>query len=240
MGTDERNHPGPLSLAAGIRLLRNLPLLSELSDAELTPLAELLRTRRVTAGTFVFMQGSPGEAVWFLVRGRVRIVKTAEDGTQRTLHICEPGDVFGAVVLFDRGDYPASAEALADSVVAYLLREDFDRVSATIPRLRDALARVLGSRLRRAHQRLLEFTATDAEGRLAELLLQLADKQRFEITHPPTQQELATYIGSARETVSRILSRWRRLGWIASEGRRLIIREPDQLQRTGAHDGSSR
>ncbi|HEX6989328.1 MAG TPA: Crp/Fnr family transcriptional regulator [Bacillota bacterium] len=213
-----------------MRLLRGLPLLHELSDAQLAPLADVLRTRRVAAGTFIFRQGEPGEAVWFLIRGRVRIVKEGAEGSQRTLHICQPGDVFGAVILFDRGAYPASAEVLSDSLVAYLLAGDFHRVSATIPPLRDAVSRVLGTRLRRAHQRLLEFTATDSEGRLAELLLQLASAESGEIAPVPTHQELATYIGSARETVSRILSRWRRLGWIETAGRRLIIREPGKLR----------
>ncbi|HEY8448867.1 MAG TPA: Crp/Fnr family transcriptional regulator [Bacillota bacterium] len=231
--TEAREAGQALSAAAARELLRSLPLLHDLPDADLDPIARLLRMRRVAAGSFVFFQGDPGEAVWFLVSGRVRIVKTAPDGTQRTLHICEPGDVFGAVVLFDRGEYPASAEALADSVVAYLRREDFDRVAAQLPQLSGALVGVLGTRLRRAHQRLLEFTATDTEGRLAELLLQLADAKTFTIQQPPTHQELATYIGSARETVSRILSRWRRLGWIETQGRRLLIRNPEALKAAG-------
>lgn len=225
--------------------LRTLHNLQALSDQDLDAIAPYLQKREVDAGEVIFVEGDPGDAAYFVLSGRVSIVKTTPDGDEQLLVICGPGDVFGAVVLLDGGSYPATAEALRDSTLAVLLRSDYQNLRERVPSLSAALTMELGQRLRRAHRRLLSFSAQDSEGRLAELLLQLAAQQadtqgkggsvaslaQLTIDAPPTHQEMANYIGSARETVSRTLSRWRELGWIESRPRRLTILDADALRR---------
>src|SRR5690606_36720157 len=97
----------------------------------------------------------------------------------------------------------------------------------------------LSSRLRRTHRRLQSFSAHDVEGRLLELLEQLAgvelepereDLTPLRIDSPPTHQEMAHFIGCARETVSRTLSRWRRRGWLQNDGRAIVLTDLPALR----------
>ncbi|MEX2355477.1 MAG: Crp/Fnr family transcriptional regulator [Thermaerobacterales bacterium] len=228
-----------------LRLLRRVDVLRHLSDEDLAQLVPYVQRRRIPAGTVVFVQDDPGRAVYFVLEGRIKIIKTTPDGDEQILYICEPGDVFGAVILFDSGHYPATAEAAVDCHLAYLLRDDYQTLGNLLPELESALLKELGTRLRRAHQRLLSFTAHNTEGRLAELLLQLTDTPAtpsspagptgetlpLRLKKPPTHQEMANYIGAARETVSRTLARWRQSGWISSDAGQLLIHDPDALRR---------
>lgn len=228
--------------------LRRLHAFRDLPAAELERLAAVVSTTRAPRGAVIFLQGDPGDGAYFVLEGRVRVSKLAPDGTEYLLSLFEPGEAFGAVVLFDGGNYPATATAVTDTRLACLRRADFLRLAPALPLASRAIARELGTRLRRAHDRLLSFTTRDAEGRLAELLLQLgsgpADGPAGEpgagpgravrVECPPTQQEMGDYIGSSRETVSRILSRWRRSGWVARERGGLAIRDPLALRRCTA------
>lgn len=203
-------------------------------------LARRAVVRRLAAGVRVFGEEDPGSHVYWVRRGAVHILKHGLDGSERLLRICGPREFFGAVVVFSPGGYPATAVAATEVELVALHRDDLLAPPAAA-RVLAGLGREMGRQLRRAQRRLAMLGARGAEARLADLLLQLAlspspPVRALVLPETLTHAQLASYLGCARETVSRIVGRWRALGWLGSQDGRFVILRPDALRRRARWD----
>lgn len=216
--------------------LRTIDLFAELPDAELAKVAAVTYERRYRRGSIVFSEGEPGEAVYFIKSGRVKVSKVTPDGREHIIKIWEAGYPFGLVVLLDKAPYPATAEALEESVVWLIRVSDFDRVLDETPRLALQMLGEVGVRLRKAQVRVQDMAVKSSHGRLAGFLLGLAREQgapgakgsSFDLGL--THQELGNLIGASRETVTRILSDFRREKAIEIVGNTVTIIDENKLE----------
>jgi CRP/FNR family transcriptional regulator, cyclic AMP receptor protein len=216
--------------------LRKIFLFTPLSDHELEIIERLIVDRPYAKGTFIILEGEPGEALFLIRSGRIKIFKTTPDGREQILNILRDGSVFAEVVLFDGGAYPASAQALEDSLVGHLRNEDMEMMLEQHPMLAIKMLRIMGGRLRRAQGLIGDLALQDAYGRLAGLLLRAARQQGqktpegivLQITL--TRQEMANMVGTSRETVARILSRFQQDGALRVERQKFTILAEEKLQ----------
>lgn len=220
-----------------IAVLGSVPLFSRLDRISLERVSRIARRRRYRRGSTIFFEGDPGDSLLIIVSGAVKIYKAAEDGREKTLTILEKGDFFGEMGVFDGAPRSAAAEALSDCEVLIIDRSRFlDLLDAT-PGLATDVALALAERLRRANDDLERLAFRDARGRVIEALLQLsrAHGERTDrgvrLTLRLTHQELASYIGVTRETVTRLLAELQESRLVLVDtGRRIVILNEDGLR----------
>ncbi|HEX5973021.1 MAG TPA: Crp/Fnr family transcriptional regulator [Gemmatimonadaceae bacterium] len=212
--------------------LATIPLFSGLPEEELERFAELTRERSYPKGSVILFQDDPGDSLFVLRAGRVKVVLIGEDGREVILGVLEPGAHFGELALID--DQPRSAHVIAmeDAQLLVLRREDFKRRVEANPTVAWALLTELSRRLRRADVKIGGLVLLDVPGRIARLLLDLADESGGDqIEKPLTHQTIAQMIGASRETVSRAMKEFQDAGLIRVERRRISIGDRDALEK---------
>jgi CRP/FNR family cyclic AMP-dependent transcriptional regulator len=212
--------------------LASIPLFSGLHRDELSKFAELTRERAYPKGSVILFQDDPGDSLFVLRQGRVKVVLIGEDGREVILGVLEPGAHFGELALID--DQPRSAHVIAmdDAQLLILRREDFRRRVEANPTIAWALLTELSRRLRRADQKIGGLVLLDVPGRIARLLLDLADEAGAPtIEKPLTHQTIAQMIGASRETVSRAMKEFQDAGLIRVERRRITVGDREALEK---------
>jgi len=200
-------------------------------------LCRRLHNWHFAAGQLIFEQGEPGELLYIISRGKVKIGTMADDGRENLFSILGPSDMFGELSMLDPGPRMSTAKALTDVMVVTMNRTELREWIAARPQVAEQLMRVLARRLRRMTTSRSDLVFADAPGRVAKLLLRLA--QRFgvqrdgsvEVNHDLTQDELAQLVGSSRETVNKILGDFTNRGWITLYGKGLLISDTERLAR---------
>jgi CRP/FNR family cyclic AMP-dependent transcriptional regulator len=191
---------------------------------------------------YCYFQGDPGDSIYVLRSGRVRLSRITDDGREFTLAFLKPGELFGELALVDPAREVA-AEAVEASEAVAVRREDFEALLARRPDLGLKVTKLLGARNKLMAEKVEDLVFRSVPARLAGLLLSLAKdfgiggdrgtRFAFKITH----RELASCIGSSRETVSQILTSFARERLIARSGRQIIITAPDGLSRLFGRGG---
>lgn len=216
--------------------LAKIPLFRDLEHEELEAISQLARVRNYKKNMIVFMEGEPGEALYFVISGKVKISKMTEDGREQILHILQAGDVFAEVVLIDRGPYPATAEVLETGQVGMLLNDDVENLIRSTPDIAIKLLRIVSKRLRLAQIQVRDLALKDTYGRLAGMLLMLGKEHGEEclegtkIDLPLSRQELANLIGTTRETVTRILGDFKKYKCIDLDKQAITIIDQEKLK----------
>ena len=189
-----------------LAVLQKVPLFAGLPEGEVAPFAELMRERTYPKGSVILFEDDPGDALYLVVSGQVKVVLIGEDGREVILSVLGEGSFFGEMALLD--DEPRSAHVIAmeDSSVLALRREDFRARLRASPEVAIALLKELSRRLRRADDQIGSLVLLDVGGRVAELLARLAEEEGGDrITRKLTHATIAQMIGSSRETVSRTM-----------------------------------
>jgi CRP/FNR family cyclic AMP-dependent transcriptional regulator len=212
--------------------LATVPLFKGLDQAELSKFGELLREKSYPKGSVILFEDDPGDALFIVRSGRVKVVLVAEDGREVILGLLGVGEHFGELALID--DQPRSAHVIAmeDSSLLVLRRDDFRRRVEANPSVAWSLLTELSRRLRRADGKIGSLVLLDVPGRIARMLLDAADEGgAATIEKPLTHQTIAHLIGASRETVSRAMRDFQDSGWVTTERRRIRIVDRAALER---------
>ncbi len=216
--------------------LKKIPLLAELGADSLARLAESVEVREIRRREVVYLPGDPGQALFFVNGGRVKISKVTRDGKALTLNYCGPSEVFGETCLVNGGPREEMAEALENAVITAVERDVFESLLRANASVGYQMTRLLAERRRDVENKLETLVFRDVTSKLAELLLQLAEQYGVDdargtlVALKITHQELANLIGSTRETVSLTLSQFKRKKLICTEGRKVIISDAESLK----------
>ena len=200
-------------------------------------LAQTLETVEFPRGHVIFAEGEPGDRLYIIQSGKVKLGRKSPDGRENLLGIFGPADMFGELSIFDPGPRTSSATAVTDIRAFTMDRAALREWIGKRPEIAEQLLRVLARRLRRTNNMLADLIFTDVPGRVAKALLGLA--QRFgtqeagllRVTHDLTQEEIAQYVGASRETVNKALADFAHRGWLRLEGKSVLILEPERLAR---------
>jgi len=232
--------PDPATLSAA---LGEVPLFRLLPDDDLETLASACRIRRFRRGEVIFHQGDPGDALHVMLAGRVKISSPSDSGVEAILTTLRPGEFFGALALIDGEPRSATATAVEPSETMVLPRERFRQLVNERVEVRDIVFAELARELRRLTNHVEELHFLDIAGRLASLLVRMAEEQtasaeggdpsptELRLDGPITQGELAAMVGSTRQSVNKLLGFFVDDGLIRIERDAIVIQDLAGLQR---------
>ncbi|GEO94838.1 MULTISPECIES: Crp/Fnr family transcriptional regulator [Kocuria] len=219
-----------------IDVLRRAPLFASLDDQAFAALTEELTEVDLSRGSTLFHEGDPGDQLYFIVSGKIKLGRTAADGRESLVAIMGPGELFGEMALFDPSPRSTSATAVSETRLAGLKHENLKKVIERSPDVSAQLLQALARRLRRTNESLADLVFSDVPGRVAKALLDLADRfgrpatDGILVAHELTQEELAQLVGASRETVNKALAEFVQRGWIRLEARAVVILDLQRLK----------
>ena len=213
-------------------LLARSELFGAVSQMTRQRVAERVTERVVQRGQLVFAQDEPGDRMFILAEGAVKLYWSSGHGVVELVRHVPPA-VFGELALLDDGPRSASAEAVERSVLLEVTRAELLRLLRSEEGVAEALLRSLGTMVRRTTRQMTDLVFLDLQGRVARQLLLLAKTPTGQGRHTRriTQGDLATMVGGARQTVNQALRSLQELGFIRADGRTFEILELDELQR---------
>jgi CRP-like cAMP-binding protein len=229
-------------------VLANAGIFRGIDPDAVTTLMRALKPVNFRRGHTVFVEGEPGDLMYIIVTGKVKIGRRTRDGRENLLAVLGPSDVFGELSVFDSGPRTSTVTAVTAVSTLSMDRDALRTWMAGHPGIGEQLLRVLARRLRDTNDNLADLIFTDVPGRVAKLLLQLAlrfgvpngvgsgapdgaEHEAIRVEHDLTQEELAQLVGASRETVNKALAEFVERGWIRLQGKGLIVLDRPRLAR---------
>lgn len=226
-----------MTTLAGRIVLQHSPLFRGLSDESFERVVSLAVQRTFRSGEVVFSQGDPGDALYAVVTGRIRISAGTADGKEIFLNIMEAGDTFGEIALLDGGARTATATAIAPSELVSIRHEPLFALLEREPRLAMDLLRLCGERLRWTSGLVEDAALLDVPARLAKRLLSLAllhgEQTDGAVTLRLSQEDLANFLGVSRQVVNQHLKAWQENGWVGLHRGKITVLDEAAIRRTG-------
>lgn len=195
------------------------------------------RRRRYAAGQLIYTQGEPGNEMYRLLSGSVRVSVTRSDGRKVVFMLLEPGDAFGESSLVDDEQRPQSAEALTDVEVEALDLQSFNHLRAQYRSFDNALLKLLARQMRAVSTIYADTNLNDLSERVATRILTTARSFGTEadggvrLSLRISQAEIALMVGASRQSVNKVLQRFQSDGLLTIEYGNILIRDLPGLQR---------
>jgi CRP/FNR family cyclic AMP-dependent transcriptional regulator len=218
-------------------LLKRHVLFGGLGDGEIAELLAHAHVEHHNAGSEIFAKGSPGQSVIAVLRGSVKISSPSPDGKEIVLNNINAGELFGEIALLDGGERTADATAVEDCELLVVYRRDFLPLLKRRSDICVMLLEMLCQRLRQTSEQVEDVLFGDLGGRVAKVLLRLAQAAQAQgdgsktLVLRVTQQELGSMAGGARESVNRQLQVWQTAGLIKLGKGSISICDVRRLQR---------
>lgn len=218
-------------------VVRRAPLFDALDDESAHALIAEMTATRLERGDILFREGEPGDRLYVIGEGKVKLGRTSTDGRENLVAILGPGEMFGELSLFDPGSRTMTATAIAETQLMSLANDSLTMLLGRHPEVGKALLAALATRLRRTNEHLADLVFTDVPGRVAKALLDLADRfgrhveDGIMVSHDLTQEELAQLVGASRETVNKALADFATRGWLKLEARAVLLLDLERLRR---------
>ncbi|MFV0286182.1 MAG: Crp/Fnr family transcriptional regulator [Demequina sp.] len=219
-----------------VQLLRSSPLFGGMDADSARSLIEQMTRIELARGEVLFNEGDEGQAMFIIVKGKIKLARTARDGRENLLGLLGVGDMTGELSVFDPGPRVSRAHAVEDSVVYELPKDVLDRWLDDHLEMSRHLLRALAQRIRRLSNSMADLVFSDVPGRVAKAILDLGHRfgrmERGHITvrHGLTQEELAQLVGASRETVNKALAEFASRGWIDVHIGAVDVYEPERLR----------
>jgi CRP/FNR family transcriptional regulator, dissimilatory nitrate respiration regulator len=215
--------------------ISRIGLFDGLGSREQTALAGIAESCAYAKGQDIFTAGEPAQGFFSVSSGKVRIFQTALSGKEHILHVFGPGEVFAEVAVFAGSVYPANAQTMEDSTFLFFPRERFRKLLADDPDLALNMLGLLSMRLRQFVRKLEDLSLREVPARLAShLLLLQAESRKRELPLGLPKGQLAAYLGTIPETLSRVLRRLTDDGIIAVTGSAVEILDLARLEALAA------
>ena len=216
-------------------VLRRTPLFATLDQDSAASLRASMNEIELAKGELLFHEGDPGDSLYVVLRGKIKLGRTSGDGRENLVAVLGPGEMFGELSLFDPGPRSAGATALVDSTLLGLSSDELTPWLATRPDVARALLRAIARRLRRTNDSMSDLVFSDVPGRVAKALLDLSARfgtpgeDGIHVAHDMTQEELAQLVGASRETVNKALADFAGRGWLRLEARAVVLTNVERL-----------
>ncbi|MUV38232.1 cAMP-dependent protein kinase regulatory subunit [Lentibacillus sp. JNUCC-1] len=214
-----------------------VPIFNHLDYGEQEKIAGASKSRTFNSKELVFRAGDPSEHLYIVHRGKVKIYNLSEDGKEHLIRILEPGDFMGELAIFTDEWLTSYAETMEKTEICSIHKADLKKLLEANPAISFKLLAENSKRLMQAERTIEQFGSQDVEKRLASYLIELADEQPAVskssiITLPMSKKDLASYLGSTSETISRRLASFEARQLIEQTGQRKIkILQLDALER---------
>ena len=203
-------------------MVRRAPLFAALDDEAGQALLAQMNSSRLERGDILFREGDPGDTLYVIGEGKVKLGRTSADGRENLIAILGPGEMFGELSLFDPGPRTMTATAVAETQLMGLGNDSLTELLTGRPEVAKALMAALAARLRRTNEHLADPVFTDVPGPVEDGIM---------VAHDLTQEELAQLVGASRETVNKALADFATRGWLKLEARAVLLLDIERLKR---------
>lgn len=213
------------------------PLFAALDEETAGRLMDSMSPRQLARGDVVFHEGDPGDSLYVITAGKVKLARTSSDGRENLLSVLGPGEMFGELSLFDPGPRLTTAYVVSDTQFISLGNDALRDFLADHPEVAMQMLAGLAHRLRKTNEGLSDLVFTDVPGRVAKALLDLSDRfgKRTDtgllVAHELTQEELAQLVGASRETVNKALADFAHRGWVMLGAKAVTLLDVERLRR---------
>ena len=209
--------------------IQSLPYFAGLSAADLESIKGLMFEKKADRGELIVLEDEPAEALYFVVSGVVKVLKTSSEGKEQILEIIRPGESFNDVPVFDGQSTPASAEAMAPVVLYGITKTNVASILQDYPQICLNVTSILAGRVRHLLSLVEDLSFRQVISRIAKILLEHAGDGAGPGPRL-TQQDMAAMAGTAREVVGRSLRVLEDEGAIRMDRHRLVITDKEALE----------
>lgn len=219
-----------------MQVVRNVPLFASLRERDWEDVVNLLNAICFPRDAYVFFEGDPPEYLYIVWMGRIKLIRHSPDGRDVVLDVLGPGRLIGELAVFEGAPYSQTAQTMEEAALITIARADFLYLLERYPSLAMAVINELGRRLRVANDLVQSLAVDRVDRRIARALLRLSlynsvrTDEGIMIQMRLTRQDLADMTGTTVETAIRVMSRFRKEGWITTQRGRVIIKQPEALE----------
>lgn len=210
--------------------LRDHPILQGVDDADIDQLLKYAKVLAYKRGATIFSRGDPGDRLYAVRKGAVRIAISGPDGRGATFNLIQSNEFFGEIAVLDGQMRTANAIAHTDCELLAIERRDFMPFLERHPKLAMNFIRLLCERLRWTSEQVEHVMLSDLSGRLAKTVISLMKKDGApDNTITATQREISEIVGATRESVNKELRRWTKQSWITINQGKIVVLNPEAL-----------
>lgn len=223
------SHTGGLHTRACITLV---PIFNHLDDEKLDEIMCTIKTAHFDKGETIYRPGQQSDSLYIVSKGKIRIYRLSESGKEQLLRILQPGDFTGELALFRQSVHESFAEAMADTDVCMITRDDLQRFLLKYPTIALQILTEFSDRLGRSERQAARVATERVETRIAQYLAECVNEQGESLTIalPMSRKDLASYLGTTPETISRKLTELETQGYIQQmSGRKIKILDLEEL-----------
>lgn len=190
-------------------------IFQNLSKTDLETVATLVTHHHYKSGEYLFSAGDEADSLIIVAHGQAKVFQMSSNGKEQMLRILQTGDFDGEAALFSNTDHSSFAQTLMDTDVCQISRQDFQKLMQETPEMAVNMVNALGRRIAQLEQQTTEVTTSSVESRLANYLLETSAGLNEEVfTLPLKKKDIATYLGTTPETISRKLTSLNEQGMI--------------------------
>ena len=209
-----------------------VPIFNHLEQEQMDEIMVAARSVSYKKGEIIYQAGDQSNALYIVNKGKIKIYRLSESGKEQLLRILTPGEFTGELALFNEGVHEAFAEAMADTQVCMIRRADIQALLLKFPSISLKILTEFSKRLEQSEKQTARFATEKVETRLALFLAECLDpdSREVEFTLPMSKKDLASYLGTTPETISRKLSDFEAAGLIKQKPHKKIeIIDLDEL-----------
>jgi len=212
-------------------VLKTVPLFASFPEDQLRMLTMLVTRKSAPRSTTIMAGGDPIDSLYIVLSGRLKVMMSDSEGKEVILSILGPGEFFGEMGLIDDEPRSASVVTIEPCELLTIAKRDFKKSLADNFEMAMAVMRGLVKRLREADRKIGSLALLDVYGRVARLLLDMAENVDGEkvVTKRLPKQDIAKMIGASREMVSRVMKDLQTGGYIEIRGSTIVVRDTIML-----------
>ncbi len=224
----------------GINTLREIPMFSELTEAQLREVTSASSRVSVKKHQMLFMEGEQYRGFYILLEGNIKVFRVSKDGRETIIHLVRPMQAFADIPLFEGTAYPVSAEALEDSLLLFFDAANFIGLLERNPKISFQMLAGFAKRMKSLTQKIEELSSKEVTSRLAKYLLQeIKSSGTGKLPEPfikltVSRNSIAGYLGTITETLSRSLKKLQDDEIIRVQGKKIFITNLKKLKEISA------
>lgn len=204
-----------------------VPIFNHLAEGQMDEVMQVVQNRQFRKSETLYQAGDEADALYIVHRGQVKIYHLSESGKEQLIRVLYPGDFTGELALFQESEHESFAEAVVDSNICMIQRSDLQGFLMKYPTISLKILQEFSSRLGSSEKQTTQFATEKVELRIAQFLVENmraykndANQGRLEL--PMSKKDLASYLGTTPETLSRRLTDFEEAAYIQQTGQRDI------------------
>lgn len=199
-----------------------VPIFNHLEDEQMDEIMQTVQSRSLKKGEIMFHAGDESDALYIINQGRVKIYHLAESGKEQVVRILNPGDFTGELALFQESIHEGYSEALIDTKICMITGADLQSFLMKYPMIALSIMKELTGRLEKSEIQTTRFATEKVETRIVSFLVECMEQGSSHIELPMSRKDLASYLGTTPETISRRFADLEAAGYIVQKGQRKI------------------